>query len=151
MLRLRMVRFSAASRSRKPMYTMSSGFRHGLNQWNDGSLWASLASPRRNPSGIPCIFPLKDTSGVLISACASTQTTPVLGLAWHIAGSVPIGIQWSPPSMRRNLFKSTACLSTSLKADSLTRPTSAQFFAFSPHSELSTDPVDFISGTWWIL
>lgn len=64
--------FSPWSKSRSPMYTISSGFTHGLIQPKLGSEFMFFARPKRNPRGIPCMFPEPVVSGVLMSACAST-------------------------------------------------------------------------------
>ena len=48
---------------------------------------------------MPCTFPLGEVVGVLMSVCASSHTTPP-GAPWTRASppSVPIAIEWSPPS-----------------------------------------------------
>ena len=50
-------------------------------------------------SGIPWTLPLGELAGVLMSECASTQITPPgTPCARARPPSVPIAIEWSPPS-----------------------------------------------------
>ena len=53
---------------------------------------------------MPWMFPLGLESGVFMSACASTQTTPIAlaDARWWMACAAiePIAIEWSPPSTR---------------------------------------------------
>ena len=65
----------------------------------DASKRGSSASPSATASGIPCTLPLGEVVGVLMSEWASSQSTPP-GAPWNRARppSVPIAIEWSPPS-----------------------------------------------------
>ena len=101
----RSISFSARSTSLSPMYT--SFFSDTL--WSssihpNGPPFSPSASPVRNASGIPWMFPLHDDSGVLMSACASTHTTasslPSLRrTARATPAMLPMAMLWSPPSV----------------------------------------------------
>lgn len=71
---------------------------------NPGSLlmygWSSFT---KNDKGIPCMFPDDDVSGVLISACASTQTTTCSGSAKEWPKMEPMAMLWSPPRAKQVL------------------------------------------------
>lgn len=77
---------------------------HGLMNSNPGSLlmygWSSFT---RNDKGIPCMFPDDDVSGVLMSACASTQTTTCSGSAKEWPKIEPMAMLWSPPRAKQVL------------------------------------------------
>jgi hypothetical protein len=95
--------FSALSTSLRPIYTSFRllTFISSLIHPNISSS-SSLAKPVRNATGIPWIFPEPDISGVLISACASTQinaiSRPSLSrIAFADPATDPIAILWSPP------------------------------------------------------
>lgn len=105
----RRIFFSPLSTSRRPMYTIFLG----LSRWcsfnhPNVSSRSSFASPVKNATGMPWMFPLSDVSGVLMSACASTQMTAISlssrsRIALAVPETVPIAMEWSPPSVRTNL------------------------------------------------
>ncbi len=73
---------------------MSEGLRYGgSNHESDGNDFASSTSPSKKERGMPCMLPDALDMGVLMSACASTQTMPVFGLGFSKAGIVPMGMQ----------------------------------------------------------
>ena len=84
--------------SRRPTYTMESGASLGggdsltsSNHSNPGITLLSGINPSVSiPIGMPCMFPLPDTSGVFRSACASTQIIPVSGLARKTPARLPM-------------------------------------------------------------
>ena len=91
--------FSPASTSLNPIYTTflkltrCSSPNHPKN-----SCFSSLANPVKKLTGIPCTFPLSLVSGVLISACASTQISatslPSLSLtAFAVPATDPIAME----------------------------------------------------------
>ena len=89
---------SPSSMLRTPTSTACSPSTEGIGQASLLKRWSS-DSPSVTASGIPCTFPLGELTGVLMSEWASTQTTPP-GAPWARANppSVPIAIEWSPPS-----------------------------------------------------
>ena len=102
----RRICFSPRSTSRSPMYTNFLGLSLGSSssQPKMSSLF-SFARPVRKATGIPWIFPLSLVSGVLISACASTQMTAISRsrrsrMARDVPAMVPMAIEWSPPRVR---------------------------------------------------
>ena len=73
----------------------------GSNQSKFGICGCSVAiSFKLKEIGIPCICPVSDVKGVLISAWASTQRTQALGWTLRWAWIVARETEWSPPIVR---------------------------------------------------
>lgn len=104
--------FSPLSMSRKPMYTNFFKLKAFSSPNHPNiSAFSSLASPVRKATGIPWMLPLSLVSGVLMSACASTQITAISLpsrslMALEVPAIVPIAMEWSPPrvSTKRPCF-----------------------------------------------
>ncbi|KUI59119.1 hypothetical protein VP1G_11048 [Cytospora mali] len=100
----RRILFSPGSTSRSPMYTSLRRLsRFSSPSHPKYSSLSSVARPVRNATGMPCTLPDPDVSGVLISACASTQITATSRFslsrtARAVPPTVPIAMLWSPPS-----------------------------------------------------
>ena len=89
---------SPPSTLRMPTSTVCSCLIIGSGQ-ADASKRGSSARPSATAIGMPCTLPLGEVVGVLMSVWASNHTTPP-GAPWTRASppSVPIAIEWSPPS-----------------------------------------------------
>ncbi len=68
------------------------------------------------------MLPDPEVAGVLISACASTQTTNVSLLTERRPDMDPVATLWSPPKVRTKL-PSLACSFTLLRSSLHTVPT----------------------------
>ena len=125
--------FSPASTSLSPIYTTFLKLTRcsSPNHPKNSSL-SSVAKPVKKLTGMPCTFPLSLVSGVLISACASTQISatsrPKRSLtALAVPATDPIAMEWSPPSVSTNL-PSLACLYTCPQISLVTADTARGFF-----------------------
>ncbi len=88
---------------------------------------------------VPCMFPLGDPSGELMSAWASTHNTRESGLARSTPANVPSAIEWSPPRVRTN-FPSAALAKTVSERRWQPAPTANEWCAFPPASAGSAPP-----------
>src|SRR3989338_1302434 len=70
--------------------------------------------PSRNDIGHPCRLPEGVVRAVLMSACASTHTTPTSWYTLWMAAMEPTARLWSPPSVSTNRPFSAASSATSL-------------------------------------
>lgn len=98
----RRIFFSPASTSRRPMYTSLLRLSRfsSCSQPKYSSL-SSVARPVRKATGMPWTFPLPLVSGVLMSACASTQMTAISRFSLSLmALAVPpmVPMAWGIPT-----------------------------------------------------
>ncbi|KAH3683979.1 hypothetical protein WICPIJ_005054 [Wickerhamomyces pijperi] len=113
--------FSPSSTSLRPMYAIFFGSRTFGTHFNSGGhTWES--NPMTKETGQPCKFPESVVKGVLISAWASIQRTPAFGYVDKVPATVPIAMEWSPPTVRAKVLASVAALTAS-KTDLVASPT----------------------------
>ena len=89
---------SPRSTLRMPTSTVRASSAIGTGQGMSSNRWSPVR-PSATDSGMPWTLPLGEVDGELMSVCASSHTTPPgPPNARARPPSVPIAIEWSPPS-----------------------------------------------------